>query len=227
MTWREKKQILFIIIFFFSLTLFINFFLFIVFYRPSQPQPSFSPLKIYPVEYLIYDNSLDLIGKVENPNDKTLRKIRYWFEFYDLENKLIAKTQERESVLTNQETRYLVEINFSKPKETFYKVKLVVDFNPNDFVEKKFEKLPISYYNLNIEEGISKKINFDIFNPSFEKFEDIEALIFLYEEKILVGVLKTNFSLGPQETRKISLTFTAFLNPDYYEIIFQRTNLLK
>lgn len=230
MTWRKKRQIIVLSVLTFLLISFFLFVYFNFFYKPKETisPPPFLPLKIYPAEYIVYNGSLDIIGEIENPNQNlTLKKIKYQFLIYDENNLLREKTETKETILTNLEKKYLTEINYKKPNFRISKVELNINYDPFDFIPKNFEKLKINYYNINVfEEGGRKKLKLTVFNEAPYPLKDIELIIFLYQAKQKVAVLKTIFSLNPEETKEIILSLPdilAFL--DSYEIYFQRTNL--
>lgn len=230
MTWRKRKQIIVLTILSLSFLSIFVFIFFRYFYKPSKAPtpPPFLPLKIYPVEYIIYNDSLDIIGQVENPNQNlALKKLKYQFLIYDENGLLREKTEIEETVLTNLEKKYLVRINYKKPSFNISKIELKVDYNPLDFFQKNFEKLKINYYNINVfEERGRKKIKLTVFNENFYSLRNIELVLFLYQDKEKVAVAKTIFSLNPEETKEIILSLPNLISfPNSYEIYFQRTNL--
>lgn len=231
---RKSKQIKVVSII--GLILFTTsiIFYFAFIYKPKPPKskpPSFQPLKIYPVKFIEYENSFDIFGVVENPNqDLSLKKLRYRFLIYGIQNNLIGTTFWRETVLTDLEKKFLVEINFPKPKEPINNISLEIDFNPLDFINKKFETLKIKYYNLKtVDENGNKKLKVTLFNQSILPYENVEAIILLYLNNNLISIAKTIFSINSEETKEVTLSLPKILNkePDAYEIYFQRTNLLR
>jgi hypothetical protein len=136
MDWRLRKQIIYgliIFLIFFSIFLFV----FLKFRKPviatcfdgkknqgeegidcGGPCPPCEikyaePLKIYPTKYLVYSNSIDIVGLLENPNKNlALKKIKYYFEIYDLNRILKATTTLKETTLEPETKKYLLEINY-------------------------------------------------------------------------------------------------------------------
>ncbi len=252
MNWRLKRQLIYLgIIFSFLLIIFLIFYL----SKPPLPASCFDnkknqgeedvdcggpcppcelktaqPLKIYSTQFLVYSNSIDIIGVIENPNSNlALKKLKYYFEIYDLDDILKATTTLKETILEPDQKRYLLEINYPKPSFVIGKMKLkILEPEDKDWVKLTLEKPKISFYNLKIDQENSKlKLSFTLFNQTLLPYKDIEIIILLYNpNNNLVGTTKSLISLNAEETKDLVLTFpsTSF-QPSGLEVIFQRTNL--
>ncbi len=250
MSWRTKKRLTYLSVFFLIILL-ISFLIYLKLQKPKEqcfnnrqdqneedvdcggPCPPcelkyFQPLKVYQTKYLIYlDKTFDLVGVIENPNPNlALKKLRYQFLIYDLDDNLKIKTPIEETVLLPLEKRYLVSINNPDPGFSIGKVELKI-FEPQqtDWLKKDFEKLPINYYNEKIiQENGRWQMSLTLFNYSYLAQSDIETIILLYNDSNLVGLSKAVYSLKPQETKNIVLALPKLLqSPTGFEIHFQRT----
>jgi len=184
------------------------------------------PLKIYPTKYLIYPNSIDIIGLVENANKNlALKKIKYYFELYDLDGVLKATTTFKETILEPETKKYLLEIAYPKPQFTLGEIKLkIIEPQKEDFVKKQKEKIPISYYNEKIiSENGKWKIQLSLFNESFQK-QKIEVIGLVYDQNnILIGAGQTEVFLDPQEVKDSFIFLPQFLAlPSGFEIYLQQ-----
>jgi len=184
------------------------------------------PLKVYSTKYLVYPNSIDILGILENPNENlALKKVKYYFEIYDKNNFLKATTTIRETTLDPETKKYLLEINYPKPQFTLKEIKLkVIEPNKEDFIKKRKEEIPISYYNEKvIEENGKWKMQMSVFNKSFKK-EEAEIIGLIYDKNNnLLAVGKTKVSLNPQEVRDIFIFFPKLLTkPAGFEIYLQK-----
>jgi hypothetical protein len=184
------------------------------------------PLKVYPTKYLVYSNSIDIIGIVENPNKNlALKKIKYYFEIYDFDGVLKATTTLKETTLEPETKKYLLEINYPKPKFTLGEIKLkIVEPKKEDFIKKEKEEIPVSYYNEKIiSENGKWKIQLSLFNKSFQK-QEVEVIGLVYNQNNnLIAVGRTKAFLGPQEVQDISVFLPELLDkPSGLEIYLQR-----
>jgi hypothetical protein len=183
-------------------------------------------LKIYPTKYLIYANSIDIVGLLENPNNNlALKKIGYYFEIYDLDGILKATTTLKETTLEPETKKYLLETNYPKPKFTLGEIKLkIAELQKEDFVKKEKEEIPVSYYNEKIiSENGKWKIQLSLFNKAFRK-GDIEVIGLVYDQNNnLLGVGETKVVLSSQEVKDIFIFFPELAtSPAGFEIYLQR-----
>ncbi len=251
MSWRLKRQLIYISIFSFFLLLF-----FVIFYNSQQRPPTCfdnkknqgeegidcggpcppcelkeaQPLKVYSSQFVIYLDSIDLIGVVENPNKNlALKNLKYYFEIYDPNNLLRATTSIKETILEPEQKRFFLEINYPKPNFVISKVKLkVLEPKDQDWQKAEPQKLKFSIYNQKIYQENNKwKMSFTLFNPTFDNYSDLEIVILLYNENNqLIGTTKTIISLNREEVKDIILTLPEINDkPRGFEIIFQKTSL--
>jgi hypothetical protein len=249
MSWRLRKQIIYGSIIFLIFFL-ISFFIFLKIKGPviatcfdgkknqgeegidcGGPCPPCEikyaePLKIYPTKYLVYSNSIDIISLLENPNKNlALKKIKYYFEIYDFDGFLKAKTTLKETTLDPETKKYLLEINYPKPIFTLGEIKLkIIEPQKEDFIKKEKEEILVSYYNEKIiSENGKWKIQLSLFNRSFQK-EDIEVIGLVYNQNNnLIGVGKTKAFLNPQEVKDVFIFLPELLNnPAGLEIYLQK-----
>jgi len=249
MNWRLKKQIIYGLIIFLIFFL-ISFFIFLKIRGPviatcfdgkkNQGEEEIDcggpclpceikyaePLKIYPIKYLLYSNSIDIVGLLENPNKNlALKKIKYYFEIYDFNGILKATTTLREITLEPETKKYLLEINYPKPKFTFGEIKLkIIEPQKEDFIKKEKESFPVSSYNEKIiNENGKWKIQLSLFNKSFQG-QDVEVIGLVYDQNNnLLGVGKTKVSLNSQEVKNISIFLSELsISPVGFEIYLQR-----
>jgi hypothetical protein len=249
MDWRLRKQIIYGLIIFLIFFL-IFLFVFLKFRKPviatcfdgkknqgeegidcGGPCPPCEikyaePLKIYPTKYLVYSNSIDIVGILENPNKNlALKKIKYYFEIYDFDGNLKATTTLKETNLEPETKKYLLEINYPKPKFTLGEIKLkIIEPQKEDFIKEEKEEIPVSYYNEKIiSENGRWKIQLSLFNKSFQK-QDIEVIGLVYNQNNnLIGIGKTKAFLNPQEVKDISVFLSELLTkPAGFEIYLQR-----
>jgi hypothetical protein len=184
------------------------------------------PLKIYPTKYLVYSNSIDIIGILENPNKNlALKKIKYYFEIYDFDGILKTTTTLKETTLEPETKKYLLEINYPKPKFTLGEIKLkIVEPQKEDFVKKEKKEIPVSYYNEKIiSENGKWKIQLSLFNKSFQK-EEVEIIGLVYNQNNnLIAVGKAKAFLNSQEVQDISIFLPEILDkPTGLEIYLQK-----
>jgi hypothetical protein len=254
MDWRLRKQIIYgliIFLIFFSIFLFI----FLKFRKPAiatcfdgkknqgeegidcgGPCPPCEikyaePLKIYEAEYVDYPailNTIDIIGLLENPNKNlSLKRLNYYFEIYDFKSQRVKeKTPLRNVSLGAEEKKYLLEINYPRPRFPIGKIKLVViDPKPEDWIKKEKEELPISYFNERLlREGNKLKMKLSLVNSSFKTY-DVEIIVFLYDKnRKLIGVGKTKTTLrGQEKSQDAYVFFPALLaEPSAFEIHIQQ-----
>lgn len=252
MSWRTKKRLTYLFIFF-LIFLLISFLVYLKFKKPVEqcfnnrqdrneegidcggPCPPcelkyFQPFKIYPTQSLTYmDKTFDLLGLIENPNQNlALKKLKYQFLIYDLDDNLKFKTPIEETILLPLEKRYLVKINNQPLDFLFGKVELKV-FEPQktDWFKTSFEKIPITFYNEKIhQEENRRKVSLTLFNNSFQPQKDIEVIVLVYNNSKLIGTTKGLFNLNPQETKNIVLTLPPLIfEPTGFEIFLQRKSL--
>lgn len=183
-------------------------------------------LKIYPSQYLIYQNSIDLIGLIENPNPNlALKKLKYYFEIYDLNDILKATTTIKETNLEPETKKYLLEINYPKLDFIIGKVKLkILEPLVEDWVKKEKTKIQVSYYNERIVQEYNKwKIKLTLFNHSYLP-QNLEVVALVYnKDKSLIGVGKTNVYLISQEVKEVYVILPNLLNqPAGFEIYLQQ-----
>lgn len=252
MNWRLRRQLIYSGIFFsFLLIIFLIFYL----SRPPLPASCFDskknqveedvdcggpcppcelktaqPLEIYPVQFLAYSDSIDIIGIVKNPNSNlALKKLKYYFEIYDINDILKATTTLKETILEPDQKRYLLEINYPKPSFIIGKIKLrILKPEDKDWIKVALEKPKISFYNLKIDEENNKlKFSVTFFNQTFITYKDMEIIVFLYNQNNnLIGTTKSLLTLNPQEIKDLILFFPLNnFQPTSFELFFQRTNL--
>jgi hypothetical protein len=249
MDWRLRKQIIF------GLVIFLIFFLisYLIFLKIRGPVAAScfdgkknqgeegvdcggpcppcelkyaEPLKIYPTKYLVYSNSIDIIGILENPNKNlALKKIKYYFEIYDFDGVLKTTTTLKETNLEPETKKYLLEINYPKPKFTLGEIKLkIIEPPKEDFVKKEKEEIPVSYYNEKlISENGKWKIQLSLFNKSFQK-QEVEIIGLVYNQNNnLIAVGKAKAFLNSQEVQDISIFLPEILDkPTGLEIYLQK-----
>jgi hypothetical protein len=184
------------------------------------------PLKVYPTKYLVYSNSIDIIGILENPNKNlALKEIKYYFDIYDLDGVLKATTTLKKTILEPETKKYLLEINYPKPKFTLGEIKLkIIEPQKEDFVKKEKEEIPVSYYNEKIiNENGKWKIQLSLFNKSFQK-QEVEVIGLVYNQNNnLIAVGKTKAFLNSQEVQDISISLPEILDkPAGLEIYLQK-----
>jgi hypothetical protein len=249
MNWRLRKQIIYGLIIF-LIFFFASFFIFLKIRGPviatcfdgkkNQGEEGIDcggpcspceikyaePLKIYPIKYLVYSNSIDIVGLLENPNKNlALKKIKYYFEIYDFDGILKATTTLKETTLEPETKKYLLEINYPKPKFTLGEIKLkIIEPQKEDFIKKEKEEILVSYYNEKIiSENGKWKIQLSLFNKSFQK-QDFEVIGLVYsQDNNLIAVGRTKVFLNPQEIKDIFIFLPELLaKPAGFEIYLQR-----
>jgi len=232
LSWRFKKQLIYgSFILFIFLLIFLSIFFLIK--KPTKPScfdgkknqgeididcggpcPPCSlktalPFKIFNQQFIVHENSIDLLALLENPNKNLfLKKLNYYFEIYGYDNNYTTTTI-KETALYPSSKKYIVEF-YPKPNFLIKEIKLkILEPNPFDFQEKQKEKLDISYYNQQLIKDILKwKIKVTLFNQSF-KDEDVEVIVFVYnKDKKLIAVGKTFVYLKGNEVKDINI----FLN---------------
>jgi hypothetical protein len=249
MTWRLRKQIIYVSI----IGLLFLFIIFLIYFQsrlqalpscfdgkknqneegidcggpcPPCELKSAQPLKIYPTQFLTYEKTIDFIGLIENPNPNlALKKLKYYFEIYDLDNILKATTSIKETTLESETKKYLLEINYHKPDFLIGKVKLkILEPKAEDWVKKEKEKLPITFYNEKlVKENNKWKIQLTLFNQSYQR-QNIEVMGLVYNQNNnLIGAGITKVSLLPQETKDAYIFVSDFLVPPTgFEIYLQK-----
>ncbi len=252
MSWRTKRRLIYLSIFFLIILL-ASFLVYLKFQKPKEqcfnnrqdqneegidcggPCPpcelkNFQFFKIYSPKVLIYlDKTFDLLGTIENPNQNLgLKKIRYQFLIYDLENNLQLQTPIEETILLPLEKRYLLKVKNQPVDFLIGKTELKI-FNPDksDFIKIEPEKLPLTYYNQKFYKDDNRwKAKLTVFNNSFKILENIEMIAFVYNGNNLISLTKGSYSFAPQEAKEIVLTLPELvLDPNGLEIYFQRTIL--
>lgn len=252
MSWRTKKRLIYVFIF--LLILFLIFFsIYLKFKKPVEQCLNnrqdkneegidcggpclpcelrhLQPLKIYPIKFLTYtDKTFDIIGSIENPNQNlALKKLRYQFLIYDLNNNLKITMPLEETVLLPLEKKYLVKVNNQAPDFILGKIELKV-FEPqkDDWIKASFEKLPVTFYNEKVfKENNRVKVGLTLFNNSFKSQKDIEVIVFIYNNSKLIGTSKSLVNLNPQEVRSITLILPSIeIEPTGLEIYLQKRSL--
>ena len=193
---------------------------------PPCEVKTLQPLKIYPTQFLTYENSIDIIGLIENPNPNlALKKLRYYFEIYDVDDILRATTTIKETKLEPETKKYLLEINYLKPEFVIGSIKLKI-FEPlaEDWIKKEKTKIPVSYYNEKIVQEDNKwKIKLTLFNQSYLT-QNLEVIGLVYNQNnSLVGIGKTFISLSSQEVKEIYVSLPNLLTkPAGFEIYLQQ-----
>ena len=249
MNWRLRKQIVYGIIIFLIFFL-ISFLIFLKIRGPVMatcfdgkknqgeegidcggPCPpcalkTAQPLKIYPTKYLVYQNSIDIIGLIENPNKNlSLKKLKYYFEIYDFDNFLKASTTLRETTLGSETRKYLLEINYPTPPFTLGEIKLkVIEPKPEDFEEKEKETIPVEAYNEKVVKTDGKwKITLNLFNKSFLP-QNIEVIGLVYNQNNdLIGIGQTKVFLQGEEVKEAYISLPNLLIPPAgFEIYLQK-----
>jgi len=248
MSWRLRKQIIYgsIIGFLFLLTIFLIYFQLRPQVLPScfdgkknqgeeeidcgGPCPpcelkSAQPLKTR-AQFLTYEKTIDLIGIIENPNPNlALKKLRYYFEIYDLDDILKATTSIKETTLEPETKKYLLEINYPKPDFLIGEVKLkILEPEAGDWLKQEKEKLPVTFYNEKlVTEGNKWKIQLTLFNKSYQK-QNIEVVSLVYNQNNnLIGTGITKVLLTSEEVKDVSIFLPGFLiQPSNFEIYLQR-----
>jgi len=193
---------------------------------PPCELKSVQSFKIYPTQFLTYEKTIDLIGLIENPNPNlSLKKLKYYFEIYDLNNILKATTSIKETNLEPETKKYLLEINYPKPNFLIGKVRLkILEPNREDWFKKEKEKLPITYYNEKLAKEDNKwKIQLTLFNQSYQK-QNIEAIGLVYNQNNnLISAGITKVLLLPQETKDAYIFLSEFITePAGFEIYLQK-----
>lgn len=247
MSWRTRKRLIY-----FSISLLlILFFSFLIYWQFKKPIEAcfnnrqdqneegidcggpcppcelkyFQPLKIYPTKYLTYlDKTFDLLGVIENPNQNlALKKLKYQFLIYDLDDNLKIQTPIEETILLPLEKRYLIKVNNPNPGFVLGKIELkIFEPSPQDWLKKEFKKLPVNFYNEKILKD-KNQISLTLFNNSYEPQKDLEIIVFVYNKNNLTGLTKGIYSLNPQETKDIILTLPKLLfEPTGMEIYLQK-----
>jgi hypothetical protein len=228
MDWRLKKQINYAIIIS-AIFLFFFYILFLIIRGPVAPScfdkkqnqgeegidcggPCYpceaknaKPLKIYPVEYALYSNTIDIIGSLENPNTNlAIKDIQYYFEIYDTKNFLKAKTDLKTISLNPSSKKYVLELNYPKPEYTLGQIKLKVsEPQKENFVKKFSEIFPINYFNEKIINDNNKfKLKLSLFNKTFIN-QNVEIIALLYNTNgKLIGAGSTKIFLKGDEVKE-------------------------
>ena len=249
MDWRLRKQIIYSLIVLSILFLF-SYLIFLKFKKPTiatcfdnkqnqgeegidcgGPCPpceieSAEPLRIYPIKYLIYKNSIDILGVLENPNKNlAFKRLKYYFEIYDIDNNLRETTTIKETSLDPETKKYLLEINYPKPNFTLGEIKLKI-FDPDleDLEKKQKEEISVVFYNEKIVFEDNKwKIKLNLFNKSLYS-QNIEVIGLVYDvNNSLIGFSKTKIFLMPEEVKDVYLYLPELLvKPAGFEIYLQR-----
>ncbi|GIW67284.1 MAG: hypothetical protein KatS3mg096_152 [Candidatus Parcubacteria bacterium] len=193
---------------------------------PPCELKTLQPLKIYPTQFLVYENSMDIIGLIENPNSNlALKKLKYYFEIYDIDNVLRATTTIRETNLEPEIKKYLLEIKQPKPEFIISGIKLkILEPLAKDWLKKEKTKFSVSYYNEKlVQEDDKWKIKLTLFNQSYLT-QNLEVIGLVYNKNnTLVGVGKTFVSLASQEVKEIYISLPSLLTqPAGFEIYFQQ-----
>ena len=191
------------------------------------------PIIIYPANFITYPNSsfLDLVGFVENQNENLgLEKLKYYFELYDLQDKLIAKTETKETPLPPLSKVIITYLNYPIPTSDINKVKLIViEPKKEEWLKLNPEKLPIVYYNERLEKEQNVwKFSISLFNKGFIPY-DIEMNVLIYDEvNNLIGISKSLVNIKPQEIKNLIISFNNLSkHPKGFGVYLQRTKLLR
>ncbi len=251
MSWRTKKRLIYILIF--LSFLFLIAFLIYLKFKPEQGQcfnnkkdvneegvdcggpcppcelKNFQPLKKYPTKFLIYpDKTFDIIGIIENPNDNLgVKKLKYQFLIYDLDDNLKDKTNIEETILLPLEKKFLIKVNQKLPNYSIGKIDLnIFEPQPEDFIKISPKKLPVVFYNQKIfKENEKWKVSLTLYNQSIFPI-NIEVIVFAYNNNKLIGVTKGSYSLKKDETKSIILTLPPLiLEPAGIEIYLQKIQI--
>jgi hypothetical protein len=248
MSWRLRKQIIY------GSILGLIFFLFVLFiYFQLKPQvlpscfdgkknqgeedidcggpcpicelKSAQPLKIYPVQFIVYQNTIDIIGLVENPNSNLgLKELNYYFEIYD-SNKFLKATTSLKSISLEPETKkYILEINYPKPDFIIGSIKTKIISQAKYWYKTEKEELPVTHYNEKLlTEDNKSKLQLTLFNRSYRP-QNVETIVFVYsQDRNLVGIGSVRVSLMPEEAKDVYVFLPEFLiKPAYFDIFLQR-----
>lgn len=183
-------------------------------------------LKIYPAQFLVYSKTVDLVGLIENPNPNlALKKIKYYFEIYDLDNILKATTSIQETSLEPESKKYLLEINYPKPDFLIGSIKLkILEPKAEDWFKKEKEKLQVIFYNERLlPEGNKWKIQLTLFNQSYQPKNNLEVVALIFDQRNnLIGVGITKTFIAPEEVKDIYIFLPEELfQPAGFEIHLQ------
>jgi hypothetical protein len=229
MNWRIKKQLKYLFILFIFLILIFYLMYFVVKNKnldsclngvkdkgeigidcggkcPPCELKNFKFLKRYPVEFLEYENKIDIIGLIENPNENlALKKFIYYFEIRDESGNLKETTRQKSSILAPLEKRYLIELNYPKPNFKIGSIDLkIIEPSKKDWISSEFRKIPVSYYNFKTRsEGNKTIISLTLFNQSYYDYPDLEVILLLYKNADLISVNKSFVSLKAEENKEI------------------------
>jgi hypothetical protein len=249
MDWRLRKQIIYGLIIFLIFFL-ISFFIFLKIRGPvvatcfddkqnqgeegidcGGPCPpcelkTAEPLKIYPTKYLIYSNSFDILGILENPNKNlAVENVEYYFEVYDLYNNLKATTTLKKITLEPETRKYLLEINYPKPEYLLGEIKLkIINPKPQNWKKREKIEIPVSHYNERvISDNKNWKLAVNLFNNSY-KNQDVDVFGLVYNQNNdLVAVGQAKVFLKPQEVKEIFISLPYLLSePAAFEIHIQQ-----
>jgi hypothetical protein len=229
MSWRLRRQIIYLGSIFALL-----FLVFFFFYKASQKPSCFDgkqnqgeegvdcggpcPLdcevknlllpKTNVLPPIIYSRTIDLIGLVENPNNKwALNDALATFYIYDKLARLKNKVTVGKIAILPREVRYVVAVSLSKPNYDIGKIELKLDYGLNNWQKSKIEKMPLEVVNQKIEYD-KNVFSGSISNPTKEHFRNIEIIVRFYDEgRKLVGVTYGRIDLiPPKESVPFALT---------------------
>jgi len=194
---------------------------------PPCEVKNLSPLVKFPVRYAIYpDGSYDFAFKIFNPNENWgLKKITVSLIFFDENQKPIFESEPQISFLYPKETRWLIFSNLKPPQFSKVEPKIVIDdfdwaiLNPPS-LNLVFSSPQIKTTPLNTTE-----ITFNVHNQSIFDFDEVEALVFLYNNDELVGISKTSFFIKREEVKEIKSSIPFEVKANSVEIIFQPGSL--
>ncbi len=246
MSWRLKKQILYLT-FFFAFLFLITFYFYNSLQKPScfdgkknqgeegvdcgGPCPvscevkDLLPPKTETFPEIIYDQSIDLLGLVKNPNQNwALKDVLAIFYVYDKFDRLQNKVTAGKVSILPREARYIAVLNLDRPKYQIGKIELKLVYDRTNWKKLEFESLPLSLVNQRIENRLFLT---EISNPTERFFENLELIVrFFDQEHKLVGVSKSLIEKVPAfETVSVSLTLPQVENISDFEVSLHAISL--
>lgn len=185
------------------------------------------PLTISSLRKIKYsDGSYDLAGKVFNPNEKWgLKEITYSFVLFDDQGKKIYETTKEKSIIYPNESRWLILQNLKLPEFSSFKLNLEID----NYNWQQMENNSSPLYLINYEPTFEKtpfgnyRIFFNVYNKSIYDFDNVEAIVFIYDEnREIIGLNRVNFKINHDTIEKVEfINNTLDKEPKGLEIFFQ------
>jgi len=248
MGWRFKKRLTYILILFFIIFVLISPKLYKIIFYPScfnnRQDPGeegvdcggpcipcevkeLKDLVVGRTEILIYDDdSMDLIGRVYNPNPNYgLKEFSYKFIIYGPNNETFEK--EGKSFILPLENKYIIETNLKIPNFQIKNYELKINYEKTSWQKLEIEIPKITLLSYEISED---KFKGDIVNEStIDLPEVILNFIFRDINGDIVGTSKiTIFNLKGLEKREVSFTnLPKFVGEVHEVILYPEINLFK